>query len=304
MARGEWDFIAWLREKVASDPRLRVGIGDDTAVVTKGSSDLVVTCDMLVEGVHFDLSQCTPADVGRKAMNVNLSDIAAMAAHPRWAVVAVALPRDRGRGLAEGVYEGLSAAAERFGVTLIGGDTNSTPNGLVVSVTLIGEVTEKGAVLRSGAKPGDVLCVTGPLGYSLDGKHLAFTPRVREALLLHERYELHAMIDLSDGLASDLFHLTDESGCGAILEADAIPIRSGPADDRSPLEHALGDGEDFELLFALAEEEAKKLLEEQPLDSSGTHISEVGKATRTSEVLLRSGLRVEPLRREGFVHRW
>src|SRR5262249_9078816 len=154
---------------------------------------------------------------------------------------------------AESLYRGLWRLAEEFGVTIAGGDTNSWDGPLVVSVTLLAEPSEKGPVLRSGAKPGDLLLVTGALGGSIGRRHLSFTPRVREALLIHDASELHAMIDLSDGLASDVRHIAAESRVGIVVEAEQVPI-SADVDPALPpverLRHALCDGEDFELLFA------------------------------------------------------
>src|SRR5262249_23631477 len=145
--------------------------------------------------------------------------------------------------------------ADLFQTALAGGDTNSWDGPLVISVTIVGEATGRGPVTRAGARPGDWLLVTGPLGGSILGKHLDFTPRVREAIQLHQAVELHAMIDISDGLAADVHHICEESRCGAILFAEAIPISPEAAklqDGRPPLEHALSDGEDFELAFAVS----------------------------------------------------
>src|SRR5438105_12786773 len=179
---------------------------------------------MLLEGSCFVLKEAGPRRVGRKAMAVNLSDIAAMAGRPVAAVVAVGLPRRGGRALAEELYLGLREVADAFQTALAGGDTNSWDGPLVISVALIGEATPRGPVTRSGARPGDWLMVTGPLGGSIRGKHLSFTPRVREAQQLHGLVELHALIDISDGLAADVNHICTESHCGAVLIASAIPL--------------------------------------------------------------------------------
>src|SRR5262249_30794119 len=153
-----------------------------------------------------------------------------------------------------------------FQVAIVGGDTNSWDGKLVISVTLLGESTGRGPVTRSGARPGDWLLVTGALGGSILGKHLDFTPRVHEAIALNATADLHAMIDISDGLAADVNHLCEESRCGAVLWGDRIPISDAGkrmADGRSPLEHALGDGEDFELAFATSRAEAERLIATQ-----------------------------------------
>jgi thiamine-monophosphate kinase len=238
----------------------------------------LVTTDMLLEGSCFVMAEAGARRVGRKAMAVNLSDIAAMAGRPVAAVVSVGLPREGGQALAEELYLGLRDVADAFDTAIIGGDTNSWNGLLVVSVTLLGEATERGPVCRSGAKPGDSLFVTGPLGGSIRGRHLDFTPRVKEALALHQLVEIHAMIDVSDGLALDLSRLCQESGCGAVIRAEAVPISADVHqmnDRRSPLEHALGDGEDFELLFAVDPGEGERLVRDQPIPGIRlTHIGE------------------------------
>ena len=220
----EAEFHRWLRGMCRLHARAPLGLSDDAAIFSlAGCADLVVTTDLVSDGVDFRLEQDDPRRVGRKALAVNLSDLAAMAARPLAAVVAVALPRD-GCGtrtaldLAIAVYEGLLPLAAEFDLALAGGDTNTHDGPLVVCVTAFGESTERGPLTRSGGRPGDKLLVTGALGGSIAGHHFDFTPRVREALLLHERYELHAGMDISDGLALDLSRLAAESGCGAIVD--------------------------------------------------------------------------------------
>lgn len=303
----EWELIEWLRGGVPYDPRVLIGIGDDTALFRCDQRDVLLTVDMLLEGIHFDFQHCTPRAVGRKALNVNLSDIAAMAGIARAAVVAVALPAGRAEDLAEELHAGLREAAETFAVALIGGDTNRSPAGLVISVTVLGEPTGSGPVRRDGARPGDGLCVTGKLGYSITGHHLHFKPRLLEAQRLHATYTLNAMMDLSDGLGSDLFHLARESNVGVILDADAIPCALPPpghADDRSPLQHALNDGEDFELLFALPGAQAEQLLVDQPLKDWGVPVSKIGTIVAEPGIWIRQDGQIQPLPRDGFTHRW
>ena len=191
--------------------------------------------------------------------------------------------------LAKGLHAGMVPLAEKFGVTLAGGDTNAWDGPLVVTVTLIGEATPRGAVRRSGAKPGDSILVTGPLGGSLLGRHLRPMPRIAEALALVEAATIHAMIDISDGLASDLGHILEESGgLGATLDADSIPIHDDArAMDGVPLDHALHDGEDFELCLTLDPNEANRLLAEPPrgvaLHRVGTIEVEPGLRLRKSD---------------------
>ena len=272
--RGEFRLIEWLRERAKTDEQLVLGIGDDTAVwQPTASGQILMTADMLLEGVHFTIPPATPAEVGRKALAVNLSDIAAMAGIPLAALLTVALPRRQavaqpgGLEFAQQVHRGLLELADEFDVALAGGDTNTWNGPLVISVTLLGEVVQPGPVRRSGAKPGDWIMVTGSLGGSLAGKHLRFQPRVFESQLLHHSAALHSMIDLSDGLAIDLHRILDASGVAAIVYEDAIPI-STPAqnanDSVTPLDHALGDGEDFELLFTVEERDGQRMLNDPP----------------------------------------
>lgn len=303
----EWEQIAKFQKAIGLDRRVLLGIGDDTALV-ECPDQMLVTVDMLVEGVHFDLNSCTAEDVGQKAMNVNLSDIAAMAGTPLFAVVAVALPPNRPAEIADQLFAGLHEAAKCFGTTIIGGDTNRSSGPLSVSVTLLGTPTGRGPLTRSGAQPDDCLLVTGSLGYSLvDGKHLHFRPRIEEARTLHQNYRLTSMIDLSDGLGSDLFHLTERSCCGAELDADAIPVRTlniAATDKRSALDHALNDGEDFELLFTASFEEAQRILHDRPLERFSCPISVIGRMTQTPGIRIREAGNLRDLPRGGFQHRW
>lgn len=300
---GEFAFINWLRRRTPAAGRVLVGPGDDTAVVSwPGGAPCLVTTDMLLEGSCFRLAEAGPRRVGHKAMAVNLSDMAAMAGRPVAAVVSVGLPRQGGRGLAEELYGGMREVADAFDTAIVGGDTNSWDGSLVINVTLLGEPTGRGPVLRSGAKPGDVLLVTGPLGGSILGKHLDFTPRVREAQQLHALVVLHAMIDLSDGLAADVAHLGTESGCGVVLRADAIPIAADAhrlGDGRSPLEHALGDGEDFELVFAVSPADARTLLDTQPVP--GVTLTAIGECVGEG-LWLEEASKRRPLEPCGYVH--
>ena len=299
---GEFDFIDWLRAQTPASSRVLISPGDDCAAITSPSRALLVTTDMLMDGTDFILAEVGPRRVGRKAMSANLSDIAAMAGTPVAAVVSVALPRESGRSLAEELYLGLRDVADAFGVPIIGGDTNSWTGRLVISVTALGEATARGAVTRSGAKPGNWLFVTGPLGGSILGHHLDFTPRVREALLLHAAVELHAMIDISDGLAADLNHICEESRCGAVLKAEAIPVSPAAVElsrtsGKTPIQHALGDGEDFELVFAVSPGDGEKLLRSPPVPG----LTKIGECVDAGLWLEEGGVRKE-LKAMGWVH--
>ena len=255
----ERELIRWLRRRLPPHPLVRLGPGDDAAVLRMaGIDECVVTVDMLTDHVDFELAKVDPRRVGRKCLAANLSDLAAMAAKPLAGVVALCLPRQGGMELAVALYEGMLPLAEQYDLAIAGGDTNSWDGPLAVSITLLGGVTGRGPLRRGGARPGDRIVVTGSFGGSILGRHLDFEPRVREALDLHARYELHAGIDISDGLSLDLAHILEESGCGAVVRADAVPVSDDArrlaeklADGSTPLDHALGDGEDFELILAV-----------------------------------------------------
>jgi thiamine-monophosphate kinase len=257
---GEFELIDWIRARTPSANGVLTGIGDDCAWVSVGPerASLLITSDLLVDGRHFRLSECGPVAAGRKAMGANLSDIAAMAGTPRYAVVAVALPHNGAEVVAKGVHEGLVSIANDHGTSIVGGDTNAWDGPLVISLTLLGEPHEKGPIFRSGARVGDILCVTGPLGGSILGRHLTPKPRLSEARALADTGELRSMIDLSDGLASDLGHILAASGgVGATLFEELVPIHRDAellsrTTGRTTLAHALSDGEDFELCVAVS----------------------------------------------------
>lgn len=278
----ESDFIRWLRGRLPTHPNLPLGLGDDGAILRWGQgTECVLSVDMLTDGVDFELEKTDPRRVGRKALAVNLSDLAAMAARPLAALVALALPRQGGLRLAQELYEGLIPLAEKFQLAIAGGDTNSWDGPLVVSITLVGEVTPAGPLTRSGARSGDKVVVTGHFGGSILGHHFDFEPRVAESLRLKSRYPLHAGIDVSDGLSLDLWRLAEESGCGAVLDVSKIPI--APAafelarqlnDGSTALDHALGDGEDFELILAVPPDAEAEMTAERPLECGLTCIGQ------------------------------
>ncbi|HEX8202289.1 MAG TPA: thiamine-phosphate kinase [Isosphaeraceae bacterium] len=307
-ASGEFGLIDWIRRRCPAGDRVPLGIGDDCAVVRfpAPGTEALVTTDMLLDGRHFRLAEHGPEAVGYKALGVNLSDIAAMAGVPLAAFVAVALPRGSAVAVARGLLAGMAPLAGRFGVTLAGGDTNAWDGPLVVSLTVLGEAVPPGPVRRSGARPGDVILVTGPLGGSLLGRHLRPAPRIGEARTLHRAGALRAMIDVSDGLAADLGHILRESGgLGAILDAASIPIHQDAVtmsrrDGRTPLEHALHDGEDFELCLVASAEDAARLLADPPGPAA---LYRVGAVTAAPGLLLRSSDgAVLPIAATGYDH--
>lgn len=308
----EAEFVASLLAGLPSDPRLEVPAGDDAAVLRPPAGRrTVVTVDMLMEGVDFILGpDCPPQAVGHKALAVNLSDLAAMGSRPEAAVVAVALPRRHGADLGHGIQQGIASLATEFGVALAGGDTNSWDGPLVVSITAIGSVLPAAAWRRDGARPGDLLVVTGPCGGSLLGRHLAVRPRCHEAAVIAGRYRVHAAIDVSDGLSLDIARVMSASGTAAVLDLEAIPIHPDalrmaglPGDGRSPLDHALGDGEDFELVLALPAAEAQQLVAESETGAFGTPCTIIGEVVEGTGLLAQmpGGTR-RPLDARGFLH--
>ncbi len=300
-------LIAELRRRIGPHPLVRLGIGDDAAVLaTAGLPDTVLSVDLLTDGVDFHLSETPPQRIGRKALAVNLSDLAAVAAHPLAALVALALPRQAGFELAIGLYEGMIPLAEQFHLAIAGGDTNSYEGPLVVSVTVIGTVTEAGPLTRRGAQPGDRILVTGAFGGSILGRHFDFTPRVHEAVQLVRSFPVHAGIDVSDGLSLDLARLCEESRCGAELILESIPIHPDAyrlaerlADGSTPLDHALADGEDFELILAVPPEDAERLVGQQPL---GVPVTDIGRFVERPGLWQRGPGGVTPLRARGYEH--
>ncbi len=307
----ELDFVAWLNERLPPNPAVRIGVGDDAALLDLPSKQLVTTADLLIDGVHFLTAEHAPERIGRKALAVNLSDLAAMAARPAGVLVSLALPRDGAGGLtpddlAKRLIEGMLPLAEEFGCPIIGGDTNVGPGPLAIAVTALGEPTERGIVRREGGKPGDILFVTGPLGGSLAGKHLDFTPRVEEALALHKQVTLHAMMDLSDGLSLDLARLCEASGVGAVINAMSVPISeaaaaAAEASGKAALDHALSDGEDFELLLAVDADTAADL---EAYPAATSQLVRIGWVTERTDRLIRFGngdtSRLTP---QGYEHR-
>lgn len=273
MARkGEFALIDWIRRRSRFGPDVVIGIGDDTAAVRPAKGTLtLLTTDAVIEGTHFKRSEASAYRIGWKAMAASISDIAAMAGVPRYALVAVALPDGLPMKWARDFYRGLRAVADKFRVGIIGGNIASWKGGVAATSTIIGEC--KGAPIpRGGAKIGDVIFVTGALGGSLMRRRLRFLPRINEALALRKAVKLHAMIDISDGLSLDLGHICEESGVGAALYESEIPVspdarRAARKSGKAALQHALTDGEDYELLFTVGEKDAKRLVARPPFQS-------------------------------------
>ena len=300
----EQSFIAWAKQRASKLPKVTLGIGDDAAILDHLSAGAVVTTDSLCEGTHFRLAECGPRLVGRKLAGVNLSDLAAMAADPVALFLSVCLPRTNASKIATEVFEGVFELASQYQVAIAGGDTNVWDGPLVVHMTAIGSSPPKGAWTRAGAKVGDAIIVTGSLGGSLRGKHLHFDPRVSLAQKLRDSTTVHAATDISDGLGIDLLSICAPSGCGARLDLDRIPI-SHDARELSnesglpALDHALGDGEDFELLLAIPAEEAARL----PPEIDGIPLTKIGEFASRTGLWTKSGANWKQVPPRGYVHR-
>lgn len=328
---GEMGLIKLLsRDTILSPAGVRVGIGDDTAVLEPGENRLLLaTVDMLLEGEHFLPETITPRALGHKALAVNLSDIAAMGGVARHALVAIGIPADREVEEIEAIYAGMKELAGQYGVNIVGGDTVRSPRGLVVSVTVLGEVEEENLTLRSAARVGDKILVTGDLGKSQAGlalllgktkhplpeavareateAHCYPRPRLREIRTLLATGAVRAVNDISDGLAKDLGEIAESSGIGAELWPEEIPISGATravaaAAGEDPLAYALYGGEDFELLFTADPQGVEALLacgqrEGIPLKVIG----EVKPAAAGLTLRWRDG-RVQALRPGGWDH--
>ncbi len=264
---GEFSFIQWIRKKQKRRKDIALGIGDDCAIVNVSADKVcLITTDMLVDRTHFDLKKCTLRDVGRKAIACNISDIAAMGCQATAAVVSLCFPDHFPEKSARELYEGIWSIADKYRIEIIGGDTISGHSPLCINVAMLGRDEGLKPIRRSGAKIGDVILVTGTLGGSILGKHLHFEPRLQEGLTLNKNFTIHAMIDISDGLTADLNHILEESHVGAILYEDQIPISKAAVTmsrktGKTPLDHALSDGEDYELLIVVSRGQAKKIME-------------------------------------------
>lgn len=330
---GEFGLIDHLNEKVKIKQSSTLhGIGDDAAVILAGDHVKVVTTDLLVEGVHFDLSYAPLPHLGFKAVAVNVSDVAAMNAIPKQITVSIALSNRFSVEAIDALYEGIHAACEHYGVDLIGGDTTASRSGLVISVTAIGEARQDQLSYRSGAKENDILCVTGDLGGALVG--LQILEREKEVFLanpdmkpdlakytlvtgrqlkpdarmdiIHELRELEvvptSMMDISDGLASEIFHICKASGVGATIYEDKLPIDKQTFDtavelNLDPITCVMNGGEDYELLFTINQKDFAKL-EKHP------DVHFIGHITKQEEgkfLVTKSGTAVQ-IKAQGWKH--
>jgi thiamine-monophosphate kinase len=332
----EFDFIRKIRqhaERRGASSGLVRGIGDDAAVLKSlAGSDVVISTDLLVEGIDFRRHTTQPNQLGHKSLAVSLSDIAAMGARPRWALLSIGVPGDVwDTGFIDGLYNGFFQIADRYGVKLIGGDLSRTPEKIVINSIVIGECLSGREVFRDGAKPGDQIYVTGFLGDAAAGlrliergarvpddnsfgdgnsidrlllRHLQPEPRVGWGLLVGEQQLATAMIDISDGLSSDLNHLCDESKVGALIDSSSIPIDQLVTEicgrrALDPLMLALHGGEDFELLFTLNPENIGKL----PKRVDGIPVTRIGEIKDVSHgVQIAEGSKIWKLEPGGWEH--
>ena len=306
----EFELIARLARSLPTNASVVAGAGDDCAVLDFGLPDrlLLFKTDAVVEGIHFE-KRTAPEKIGHKALGRCLSDVAAMAGTPTAALVTLALPRDFDVEFVEAIYSGINALARKHQVAIAGGEVTTNPERLLISVAVLGTVARGKGVLRSGAEPGDALFVTGELGGSLAGKHLNFEPRLPQAAWLAQHFSIHAMIDISDGLAGDLRHLLKASRVGAELMAASIPIsRAAKKVSRSessaktPLLAALTDGEDFELLFTVAARDAVRLLDAWKVEFPDLALTCIGKIVAGEGIHLRDKQGVRPLTARGYEH--
>ena len=305
----EVELLAQLLPSLPRNNSVVVAAGDDCAVLDLGAPEYVLfKTDAVVEGFHFT-RETPPEKIGRKALARCLSDIAAMAGKPNSALITLALPRNFDPVRVQGIYAGLNALAAEHGVAIVGGETTTNPERVLISVALVGTVKKEKCVLRSGAKSGDAIFTTGKLGGSIHAKHLDFEPRLKEARWLRGHFNIHAMIDLSDGLASDLRHLLKASHVGAELLASAIPISrearlAGRAESsgKPPLLAALTDGEDFELLFTVASKDAVALVDAWKKQFPKLPLGCIGKITTEPGLRLRDKNGVRLLNVHGYTH--
>jgi len=306
----EFELISRLTRSLPTNKSVVAGPGDDCAVIDFGLPDrlLLFKTDAVVQGIHFEPGTA-PEKIGHKALGRCLSDIAAMAGTPTAALVTLALPREFDPAFLDGVYGGINTLARRYEVAIVGGETTTNPERILISIALLGWAPRGKAVLRSGAEVGDALFVTGELGGSLAGKHLEFEPRLAEARWLAQHFSVHAMIDLSDGLAGDLPHLLKASQVGAELLATSIPISrqarlaaKGESATRPALTAALSDGEDFELLFTVAGRDAVPVLDAWRKQFPNLALTCIGRITAGEGVTLRDKQGVRPLSAHGYAH--
>ncbi len=305
----EFELIARLSRGLPTNPAVVTGSGDDCAVLDFGLPEklFLFKTDALVEGIHFTRGMA-PEKIGHKALARCLSDIAAMAGMPDAALVTLGLPENFDPALIEKIYNGLNALARKYQVAVVGGEITANPGHIFMSVAVLGTVPRGKQVLRSGARPGDAIFVTGDLGGSILEKHLEFEPRIAEAQWLARHFPIHAMADLSDGLAGDLRHILQSSGVGAEILKTALPVsraaklHAKKSPGKSPVIAALTDGEDFELLFTVAGGDAVRLLDAWKKQFPKLKLSCIGKIVAAAGLVIRDQAGPHKLDAHGYLH--
>lgn len=314
-----------------------VGIGDDAAVVeARPGTQLIACCDLSVDGVHFRSEWSPPHLIGRKALAVTLSDVAAMGGTPRYAMISVAFPGKTHPDFVKGLLDGIFDIAEEFDVAIIGGDTSGSPDGLFIDTTVLGECPRGKAIRRSGARVGDLIFVTGGLGasalglallqqgYRIDGdeigdesvenrarreammRHLAPCPRMNAGQVIGGGGIATSMIDLSDGLSTDLSHILEESGCGAVIQerslpiAEAVGVLASPRSELDAVSLALHGGEEYELLFTAGADARDRVASVS--QQVGLRMTEIGKIVEGDIFQIDRGDRVELISPAGYEH--
>jgi len=252
---GEFGLIKRFQKQIKTDRSVFKGSGDDCAVLNLNKSRYqLFTCDMIIEGVDFRKADNLEA-VGRKALAISISDIAACGGIPRHAVVSLGLSKAMQVSQVDLLAKGIFGLAKKYEINIVGGDISASDK-LIIDVSMLGEVEKPKLCLRRGARNGDIVMVTGSFGGSIKGKHLEFTPRLKEARFLVDNFKINSMIDVSDGLIQDLGHILEQSSCGAVLYESLIPLSK----EARGVEEALCSGEEFELLFTASRDEASEII--------------------------------------------
>lgn len=323
---GEFGFIDRIKEGclIRSEGIIKA-IGDDCAVLkSPDGSAILLTTDMLVESVHFRCDQTTPSLLGRKSLAVNISDIAAMGGNPKEALVAIAIPNQSEIEFLDGLYDGIKSIAAEYDINLLGGDTVSSPKNLVISITLMGDAPEDEVLYRSGAAVGDIIFLTGTVGSSAAGLDLAIknrqfdkkdlllaahfdpVPHVKEGRIIATSKIANSLIDVSDGVSSDLRHICEKSGAGAIIEFDRVPLtepfREYCEKFGLGLEKlALHGGEDYVLLGTVPEMSVGTL--EETLKSQDCSFFPIGRITKEKAIKVQyDDGRIREINNSGFDH--
>lgn len=313
MPESEFGYINWLQKHLKYNSDVLVGSGDDCAAVKLPDGNLLyATTDTIVGGIDFIVPSkkrgagvyyATPEQIGYKSIAISLSDLAAMGGGftKIYALISASLPKKFTKpSFTHPLFKGMYSICKRFGVQIIGGDLSATKGPITITSTLLG-ISKSKPVTRSDARDGDAILVTGKLGGSILGKHLSFTPRLKESTLLSRHYKINAMIDISDGLVADLNHILESSKLGAVLDELSIPIsRDAYKLKGKPMRHALIDGEDFELLFTAPLKEAVKIIHDRALK---TPVSIIGMVNNRKGIYLisRQG-EVNRIKPEGYSH--